>query len=61
MKMLVIFHPRKNRWKDLIVEKKTAYIFLGALENENISGIAVLLLTKIPEYLIVFEARNLIE
>ncbi|MDY7007852.1 MAG: hypothetical protein SWX82_28930 [Cyanobacteriota bacterium] len=37
MKIFVIFHPRSYGWKDLIEEKQA---FMGASQDENISGIA---------------------
>ncbi len=49
MKMLMIFHAGMDGKK-----------FMGSSRFlENIFGIAILLLTKIPKYLIVFEQRNM--
>ena len=53
MKMWGIFHPRSDEWKDLMIGK-TSIQFMEASQNkqdENISGMAILLLTKIPEQL----------
>ncbi|MGD1717566.1 hypothetical protein [Hydrocoleum sp. CS-953] len=42
------------------MEKNSIYLYLWkALKDENFSGIAVLPLEKIPEYLIAFEQGNM--
>ncbi|MGB3512792.1 MAG: hypothetical protein WBA93_26965 [Microcoleaceae cyanobacterium] len=48
MKMFVVFHARRDEWKDLIREKQP---FLGSSHKMKI--FLILLLGKIPEYLIV--------
>ena len=49
MKMLVIFHPRSDGWKDLI-RQKPLYILLGVSQHENI-----------PRYLMTSETGSWVE
>ncbi|NES08114.1 MAG: hypothetical protein F6K22_38280 [Okeania sp. SIO2F4] len=49
MKMLVIFHPRSDGWKDLM-RQKPLYILLGVSQHENI-----------PQYLMTSETGSLVE
>jgi len=37
--MLLFFHPRRDRWKDLMMAKTSIYVYREALKDENISGI----------------------
>ncbi|NEQ38310.1 MAG: hypothetical protein F6K40_19395 [Okeania sp. SIO3I5] len=59
MKMLVVFHARRNGWKDLMMGRWEKQVFTGSSQRMKI--FLVLLLGKIPEYFILSQYRKLVE